>query len=76
MAIISDHNKAEESEQLIRVLLDAPDNGLSIEAIQAATKWENARVHHRLLGLGSRVGNQKCKGVEKLKVTHYFLKVR
>jgi hypothetical protein len=74
VAIISDHNKAEELEVLIRVLLEGPADGQTIEQIQAATKWENARVHHRLLGLGSKVGNAKKKSADRLKATHYFLK--
>jgi hypothetical protein len=61
---------------LIRLLLECPEDGLTIDAIQDSLKWENARVHHRLLGLGSKVANHKCKGVDRLKVTHYYLKVR
>lgn len=76
MVIISDHNKAEESELLIRTLYGGPEDGMTISQIQAATRWENARVHHRLIGLGLKVGNAKRRPKGEEKATFYFLKVR
>ncbi len=65
---------ADDCEQLVRVLADAPKGGLTMSEIHEATGWSLVLVNDILCALGKAVAFSKGRE-QRRKVTRYFLKV-
>lgn len=75
MLAISNANRSDELTTLLRIFMDAPPDGLTIDDIMILAAWSNAMVQQRILDLGGRIRSER-KSVKKVRATYYSLKVR
>lgn len=77
---MSGQTHADQIERIVRILSDAPAEGVSLDQIQDATEREGDRLTLReinmlICDLGNKVGHEKTriKGIGK--VTKFFLRL-
>src|SRR5262249_20242071 len=71
---------ADDCERVLRILMEAPRGGMSLDEIKARTRetgeeWSLRTVNATLVALGNQVGHQKVRESKGGKVTKYYLKV-
>lgn len=77
---MSDRTHADQIERMVRILSDAPVEGLSLDDIQDATIASGERLSLReinllLCDMGGKVGHEKTRVKGVGKVTRFFLKL-
>jgi hypothetical protein len=65
---------ADDCEIVLRLIADAPPDGLSMDEIQVATTWSRHYVNSILCDLASRVRNTSVRGKSGKKIVKYTLK--
>lgn len=66
--------RADDCEMVLRLIADAPADGLSIDEIQVKTTWSRHYVNSILCDLISRIRNESVRVKSGKKIVKYTLK--
>lgn len=73
--------RAEDCERMLRILIESPEGGLSLDEIQAVTERQGDKLSLRtintiLCDLMGRIRHEKVRGPRGAKVTRFSLKTK